>query len=100
MSICPNTAIPIPRSTTAPARASGRATDDGDGVREVHCNTIEGLWTGVRNFPRIFRGVNKVYLQQYIAIFEWTHNFKKVTKEFLRNVLTCKAPAPVKGPTT
>ena len=74
--------------------------DDGDGVREVHCNTIEGLWTGVRNFLRIFRGVNKVYLQQYIAIFEWTHNSKKVTKEFLRNVLTCKTPALVECPTT
>ena len=25
---------------------------DGDGVREVHCNTQEGIWTGVRNFLR------------------------------------------------
>ena len=29
---------------------------DGDGRREVHCNTLEGLWTGVRNFLRPFRG--------------------------------------------
>jgi hypothetical protein len=29
--------------------------DNGDGVREVHCNTLEGL----RNFLRPFRGVNK-----------------------------------------
>jgi transposase len=27
---------------------------DGDGVREVPCNTLEGLWTGVRNFLRPF----------------------------------------------
>lgn len=26
--------------------------DDGDGIREVHVNTIEGLWTSVRNFLR------------------------------------------------
>src|SRR4051812_8144705 len=26
------------------------ADGDGDGLREVHCNTMEGLWTGVRNF--------------------------------------------------
>src|SRR3712207_8053049 len=26
--------------------------DDGDGVREVHCNTLEGGWTGLRNFLR------------------------------------------------
>jgi transposase len=29
--------------------------DDGDGIREVHCNTLEGLWTGLRNFLRLFR---------------------------------------------
>ena len=33
--------------------------DDGDGVREVHRNTPEGLWTGLRNSLRPFRGVNK-----------------------------------------
>jgi transposase len=33
--------------------------DDGDGVREVHNNTQEGLWAGLRNFLRTFRGVNK-----------------------------------------
>ena len=31
---------------------------DGDGVREVHCNTMEGIWTGLRNFLRPFRGVS------------------------------------------
>ncbi len=35
--------------------------DDGDGVREVHDNTLEGIWTGLRNFLRLFRGVNKAY---------------------------------------
>ena len=29
--------------------------DDGDGIREVHSNTIEGTWTGLRNFLRPFR---------------------------------------------
>ena len=60
--------------------------DDGDGVREVHTNTMEGIWTGLRNFLRIFRGVNKVYLQQYIAIFVWTHNLKTITIDFLRDL--------------
>jgi hypothetical protein len=32
---------------------------DGNGVREVHCSTMEGLWTGVRNFLRRFPGVRK-----------------------------------------
>ena len=58
--------------------------DDGDGIREVHNNTIEGLWTGLRNYLRPFRGVNKIYLQQYLAIHEWAHNLKEVTLEFLQ----------------
>jgi transposase len=58
--------------------------DDGDGIREVHTNTSEGTWTGLRNFLRPFRGVNKVYLYQYTAIFEWGLNIKRVTGEFIR----------------
>ncbi len=41
--------------------------DDGDGVREVHDNTLEGLWTGLRNFLRPFRGVSKKSLQQTVC---------------------------------
>jgi transposase len=61
--------------------------DDGDGVREVHTNTQEGQWTGLRNFLRPFRGVNKVYLHQYVALFEWGHNIKRVTPRFIRALL-------------
>jgi transposase-like protein len=38
--------------------------DDGDGQRETHSNTIEGLWTDVRNFLRPFKGVHKRYLSE------------------------------------
>lgn len=58
--------------------------DDGDGIREVHTNTIEGHWTGLRNFLRFFRGVHKLYLHQYVAIHEWAHNLKTVTMGLLR----------------
>jgi transposase len=61
--------------------------DDGDGVREVHVNTLEGLWTGLRDFLRMFRGVNKKYLYQYVSIFEWGSNIKRVTPEFIRAML-------------
>ena len=63
--------------------------DDGDGVREVHCNTLEGIWTGLRNFLRPFRGVNKVYLEQYVIMFQWGYNLKAVTDAFLRVLLGC-----------
>ena len=58
--------------------------DDGDGVREVHNNTLEGLWTGLRNFLRLFRGVHKKYLYQYVALFEWTYNVKRASVAFLQ----------------
>jgi transposase len=50
----------------------------------VHDNTLEGIWTGLRNYLRIFRGVSKHYLAQYVAIFLWSYNIKAVTDGFLR----------------
>jgi transposase len=66
--------------------------DDGDGIREVHDNTLEGLWTGLRNFLRPFRGVNKKYLHQYVALFEWGSNVKRATVEFLHALLGVRHP--------
>ena len=78
------------RSTVCHAEREWARDDDGDGIREVHCNTLEGIRTGLRNFLRPFRGVNKVYLEQYVIIFEWCHNLKRCTDEFLRVLLGCK----------
>jgi hypothetical protein len=33
--------------------------DDGDGRREVHCNTCEGAGAALRTYLRAFRGVHK-----------------------------------------
>jgi transposase len=60
---------------------------DGDGVREVHCHTMEGIWTGLRNFLRPFRGVSKWSLEQYVAMFQWGHNLKEVTDGVIRVML-------------
>ncbi len=62
--------------------------DDGDGVREVHDNTLKGVWTGPRNYRQIFRGVSKHFLAQYVALFQWGFNIiKVVTDDFLRTLL-------------
>jgi len=45
------------------ARAWAR-DDDGEGVREVQNNTMEGIWVGLRNFLRPFRGVSKWHLEE------------------------------------
>jgi transposase-like protein len=75
------------RAVVCHAAGEWARDDDGDGVREVHVNTMEGLWTGLRNFLRMFRGVNKKSLYQYVAVFEWGYNIDRVTPEFVRAML-------------
>ena len=71
------------RATVCHADHEWARDDDLDGIREVHVNTLEGLWTGMRNFLRMFRGVSKKYLYQYVAMFEWSYNVKEATPQFL-----------------
>ena len=60
---------------------------DGDGIYETHTNTIEGVWTTVRNFLRPFRGVHKKFLAGYIAISEFIMNLKAVTVDFISKLV-------------
>jgi transposase len=59
----------LARGPETQSSTTGARDEDGDGVNEVHCNTLEGIWTGLRNYLRKFRGVNKTYLAQYVAVF-------------------------------
>jgi len=70
-------------STVCHGKKEWARDDDGDGICEVHTNTIEGLWTGLRNFLRPFRGVHKKYLAGYVAMFEFSTNHKRVTPRFI-----------------
>lgn len=74
-------------ATVCHLRKEWARDDDGDGIREVHCNTMEGIWTGLRNFLRPFRGVHKKFLDLYVAMFEWAHNLKRITSDFLRSLM-------------
>jgi transposase len=78
--------VHVPVSHAGP-RTTWAQDLDGDGVREAHSNTIEGVWTGVRIFLAPFRGVSKWYLDQYMAVFEWGYNVKRATHEVLRAML-------------
>jgi transposase-like protein len=57
--------------------------DDGDGWYESHTNSDEGMWTGLRNFLRPFRGVHKRYLAGYVAIYEFHVNLKAISPAFI-----------------
>jgi transposase len=78
----------------APRRREWARDADGDGVREVHTNTMEGIWTGCRNFLRLFRGVSKWFLAGYIAAFECAHNLKWVTPTLVRAMMTPSTTQP------
>jgi len=62
--------------------------DDGDGIREVPTNTIEGLGTTARNFLRPFRGVHKKYLHHYLALCEHKINLKRISPHFIARLVT------------
>ena len=57
--------------------------DDGDGIREVHINTAEGMWTDVRIFLGPFKGINKRFLSGYIAMAEFRRNLKRISPDFI-----------------
>ena len=60
--------------------------DDGDGQREVHCNTCEGAGAALRTYLRAFRGVHKRYLHLYVATYEAMVNTKRVTPMLIRRM--------------
>jgi transposase-like protein len=76
-----------PRTRKAIDHSEAWAEDrDGDGKREVHVNTIEGIWTSLRNRLRLFRGVHKDYLSGYVAMFELAFNHDRVGPEVLQSM--------------
>ena len=62
--------------------------DDEDGIREVHTNTAEGMWTDVRNYWRSFKGVHKVYLSGYVAMAEFRKKLKRISPAFITALVT------------
>lgn len=60
--------------------------DDGDGWREVHCNSCEGAGAALRTYLRPFRGVHKQYLRLYVACYETMANAKRITVDVIRRM--------------
>lgn len=79
----------------AEGRREWARDDDGDGVREVHCNTCEGAGAGLRTFLRTFlrpfRGVHKFYLAEYVAAYETMTNAKRITPDVVQRM--CLLPS-------
>ena len=56
---------------------------DGDGVCEVHVNTIEGFWSLLRSWLRPHRGVSQEKLPVYLGFFQFVHNARRRGKALL-----------------
>jgi transposase-like protein len=75
------------RSTVAHGLHEWARDDDGAGIREVHTNTIEGMWAGLRTFLRPFRGVSKHFLSGSVAIHEFAVNLKRISVHFIASLV-------------
>jgi len=51
------------------------ARRDPDGTC-VHCNMMEGMWSGLRNFLDRFKGISQRFLHLRVARYEFLHNDK------------------------
>lgn len=60
--------------------------DDGDGIREVHCNTCEGAGAALRTALRVFRGVHQANLHLYVVTFETMTNAKRITSQVVHRM--------------
>jgi hypothetical protein len=55
--------------------AGAYARRDPDGAY-VHCNTMEGLWSGLRNFLDRFKGISQRFLHLRVGRYEFLHNHR------------------------
>ncbi len=60
---------------------------DGDGVNEVHVNTLEGFWSLLRSWLRPHRGVSQEKLPLYLGFFEVVHNVRVRGRALLGSLL-------------
>jgi hypothetical protein len=59
------------RTVNHGAGAYARRAPDGTGV---HGNTMEGIWSGLRNFLDRFKGISQRFLHLRVARYEFLHN--------------------------
>src|SRR3712207_1130534 len=63
--------------TVRHARGEYARDEDGDGVREIHVNTLEGTWSLLRSWLRPHRGISQGRLPLYLALFEFVHDARR-----------------------
>jgi transposase-like protein len=74
-------------STVCHSKGEYARDDDGDGIREVHVNSIEGFWSLLRSWLRPHRGISQEKLPCYLAFFQFVHNARVRGKSLLPTLI-------------
>jgi transposase-like protein len=61
--------------------------EDGDGLCEVHVNTMEGFWSLLRSWLRPHRGISQEKLPLYLGFVEFVHNVRRRGKALLGSLI-------------
>jgi len=69
--------------TVCHGRGEYARDEDGDGLCEVHVNTIEGFWSLLRSWLRPHRGISQDKLPLYLGFFQFMHNARRRGKALL-----------------
>jgi transposase len=72
-----------PHKTVCHARGEYARDEDGDGVCEIHVNTIEGFWSLLRSWLCPHRGISQDKLPFYLGFFQFVHNARRRGKALL-----------------
>jgi transposase len=70
------------------ARGEYARDEDGDGLCEVHVNTIEGFWSLLRSWLRPHRGISQEKLPAFLGFFQFVHNARRRGKALLATLVT------------
>jgi transposase len=70
--------------------------DDGDGVHEVHVDTMEGFWSRLRSWLRPHRGIAQGNLPRYVGCFAFVHHVRRRGKALLGTSLDLLLPSSPK----
>lgn len=68
--------------------------EDGDGVAEVHVNTIEGFWSLLRSWLRPHRGISQENLPCYLGFFQFVHNIRERGKQLFGSLISQLVTTP------
>jgi transposase len=87
-----------PHKTVCHGQGEYARDEDGDGLCEVHVNTMEGLWSLLRSWLRPHRGISQEKLPDYLGFFQFVHNARHRGKALLgalvAALVTCPGPSP------